>query len=398
MLCHTLVFSDVHLTTLVEARADGWLAYRRAELAPDALLARVIGHAHRAAQRERAAFELVFAGDLFDLDAPPECGEATVCTYGDCRTDAGAAEVAHRVLTDHPAFVGAVARVLADDVSSRVVFLPGNHDAQLAFLSVRHAIATALRSAALTRRLAFRSWFHRSADGRVIVEHGHQYDSLCVMDRMFARIGPAGTATLEDTVGTVGTHFGQALFGLLNPYSPFEFSERSRMMRACIRRAASDVGRGVAALAAFRELVTVRADPPAPSELAGWLAFVARETGLPRSALERHCALWAPKADVSELAYAVTGSSDHSAAVSARVSSSMEAVADLYDGTRAVVTGHTHEPFAYTDAMGRLFANAGSWTPPSKPGQPAGTFISIVSDPHHLAGALRTVWPDGSVS
>ena len=401
MLRHTLILSDVHLTTLVRDRTDGWLAYRRPELAPDELLARVIAQAHAEARKQYAFFELVFAGDLFDLDAPPECGEATRASYVGCRTDVGAEACMRRALADHPSFSAAVARVLADG-TSRVIFVPGNHDAQLAFLGVRKAIVEAFAAESLPGRVRFRSWFHRTPDKRIIVEHGHQYDPLCMMQRMFARVSPDGTAVLEDTVGTVGTHFGQALFGLLNPYAtdPFEFAAGGMgMLRACIGRAVSDLRQSAAALSAFREMTLVRPEDPTAVDLDDWLAFIVHETGSPRAKLERHRALWAPKADASVLTHAVAGTADYGQEVSARLSSAMDAIADIHTGTRAVVTGHTHEPFVYSDRAGRrFFANAGSWTPPVKPDQPVGTFVTIADDSGGLAGALRTVWPDGSIT
>ena len=379
MLRHTLILSDVHLTTLVRDRPDGWLAYRRPELAPDELLARVIKDAHAEARRQFAFFELILAGDLFDLDAPPACGDASAASFVVCRSDAGAECGIGQAFADHPAVVQALASVLADG-TSRVVFVPGNHDAQLAFLGVRRAIVQALGAQNAPGRLLFRSWFHRSQDRRIIVEHGHQYDPLCVMERMFALVGPDGQAVLENTVGSVGTHFGQSLFGLMNPYAsdPFEMAAGgARALRACIGRAASDRALGAGAFAAFRELVLVGTEEPDAVGQDAWLAFVARETGASRVELERHLALWAPKANAGDLARAATRTYDYGAEVASRLSSSMHAIADIYDRTQAVVAGHTHEPYVYTDEAGRVFANPATGRRPRAPTSPsAPTFFS----------------------
>lgn len=384
----TLVLSDVHLSTLVRGPSESgsWMVYRRPEHAPDALLARTIEHESRRALHDGAAFELVLNGDLFDLDAPPASDAAGPSSYATCRHDQGAAGLMTQILDDHPVVTGVLRDVLTRN--QRVVFVPGNHDAQLALPSVRIVIARALLSPYGTRgAIIFRSWFHRTHDG-VHIEHGHLYDPLCTMERLFAQRTPTGEARLEDTIGSVSTHYGQALFGLLNPYAVDPFAAMSgdaiQALKECIARAACRAELATL-LVCMRELMLIQRSQESSRDVAAWLALVAQETGVPPSLLETHRGLAAPKADAADLTLAVTRAYDYGKDVDTRLRDVMRKLARLHQ-VRAVVMGHTHEPFSYQDPSGVYFANSGSWTPLAglSDARPVGSVVVIESNGPHF--------------
>ena len=380
-----MVMSDVHLTTHV--RHDGpWLGYRRADLSPDAAI-------HLAVERALAdhiPLELVLAGDLFDLDAPPDDAVPSAATYKASRSEPGAARTMQRILADHPRFIAAISRVLR--AGGSVVVLPGNHDAQLSFPAVWHVLQAATVP---SPRLVYRSWFHRS--GPVVVEHGHQYDPLCALDRLFPE-WDEDTLRMEDTVSSVATHYGHSLFGLVNPYAsdPFAVSAEDKpALKACARRVITDSEALACALAGFRDvLLSGRAGTSA--EFEPWLSRVAAETSSSRAQLDAHRGLAAPKGDASLLARSATRKGDYAADCDERQAEAMRELAALYRA-RVVVMGHTHEPFVRS-ANGAVFANSGAWTPPLDRHGPRGSFIDILVDgPQVRHVALRRVLADGSV-
>lgn len=403
---HTLVVSDVHLAAPAEDERDR-------------LLARTIDLAQNAAHADHAHLELVLNGDLFDLDAPPEQRPADAATYDACRGP-GAPALMRRVLEAHPRVVDVLRRVLV--AGNRLVVVPGNHDAQLVLPGVRVVLSDALRTRG--NEPLFRSWFHQTPDG-VHVEHGHQYDPLCVMERMYPeeRPGAEGLGVihrLEDTVGSVGTHHGTAIFSQMNPYAADPLAGvRGRDVLAALRASLMQ-GEMTRVLGATRDLMLVRrrAGPGAAAADADrldalWLDAVARETGAPRGTLGAHRALFAPKADASDVAIAATREYDYGADVDARLRAAMGAIARLH-GARAVVTGHTHDAWLERHRpTGAWLVNAGSWAPSSleprgrtgAPGEPrrevVGTFAHIRNDaaaPGVFAVGLHTVWPDGSIT
>ena len=411
-----LIFSDVHLTPHVR-HGGPWLGYRRPEHSPDALLAHAVDTMVGTSLADGAHLELVLAGDVFDLDAPPADAPADVRTYAACRSDAGAARVMQALLDDHPRFVGALQRLLA--TGGTVIVLPGNHDAQLALPLVRGVLRAALVPPGAwpaPPRLAFRSWFHRPFGTRVLVEHGHQYDPLCVMSRLYgSREGAAGTLRLEDTVGSVGTHYGQAFFGLQNPHAadPFDLSpEAQKTLKECGRRALTDANALACAVGAIRDLMLVprraevddraahAAATARPERALGdgawWLRSVGMETQSSPRELAVHQTLAAPKGDVSLLARAAAKDARYGIDCEARQRDAMRALARLY-GANVVVMGHTHEPFVRRDG-GVTFANSGSWTPADPADPIRGTFTEIVLDgSRELYTGLRRVRVDGRI-
>ncbi|WP_160174635.1 metallophosphoesterase [Archangium violaceum] len=142
------------------------------------------------AEQRRTPFRLIFNGDTFDLlrIEPAHVGPSAARRerrFGAPVTPEVAAEMMTSILAGHPAWVEAVALVLA--AGHGVLFLPGNHDVELQWEPVqrplREAVAEALRRRGAgveeaLGRLVFEPWFHHEP-GRIWVEHGSQYDPEC---------------------------------------------------------------------------------------------------------------------------------------------------------------------------------------------------------------------------
>ncbi len=221
---HTVVLSDVHLWEAVAG--DGlWMRYRQRRYFPDEGIAALL--TALTAGVADGDCELVLDGDVFDFDVPrPDGRDDTPHTAPE------AAACVDRILDDHPVFVGALAGLLAR--GHRVVFVSGNHDAQLAFPAVRARIVERLEAAvaavhpsrAVARvgvraRVLFRAWFHRTRDG-IHVEHGHQYDPYCAMRYPQTPFRP-DTGSIQPTLSSLSMRHLAGRFGYFNPNADATF-------------------------------------------------------------------------------------------------------------------------------------------------------------------------------
>lgn len=123
-------------------------------------------------QRGNHAVDLVIAGDLFELWQPPkhiECIGASAdlgCTVDEM------VMISDIVASAHAPELAMLAD-FAERGENRVYIIPGNHDAALLFEAVWQKFAVPLR-AAKGRVQLVPSGIWTSADGYVVVEHGHQ--------------------------------------------------------------------------------------------------------------------------------------------------------------------------------------------------------------------------------
>jgi UDP-2,3-diacylglucosamine pyrophosphatase LpxH len=361
--------------------------------------------------------DVVFGGDTFEFEGPRVVDGQT--RFDDPpRTEEDSCQTLERILRDHPVFVRSVAQLLR--AGHRVVFVMGNHDAQLAFPAVQAALRSAfhahlpeLSAEELERRVCVRPWFFQTDDG-IHIEHGHQYDTYCSFRDPLHPFSPDGESAREihPTVGSVAFRHLISRMGYFNAYD-----ERSFMLSAdryvqhwakhylfstksLVFTAASGALKVVAKVLSRRPRAalgnSMRANASATRD-----AF-AREHGLPRHAVERHAALFTRPIDedphrlIRELradhvlcgalgafgivlsafkpraGMAVAISSVLLGLVSelaqparglvdeyARVEAVRQRIADIY-GLRAVVFGHTHVPSESRDG-GTLQLNTGSW-------------------------------------
>lgn len=199
-----LIFSDVHLgSDLVQhARPDlppRSIASARRDRELSALL-----DWYRVHREQGLPWRLVIAGDLIDfggMAVPP--GSAAL------ETEPNEEELAHglgtsadhtlaklrRVAEEHREVFAALARFATSDASdtpNSIVVVRGNHDVDFHWHPVQAAFRDELsfHASGAGERVEFREWFYYE-EGRVYVEHGHQYDSFCSYEHLLLPVSPS---------------------------------------------------------------------------------------------------------------------------------------------------------------------------------------------------------------
>jgi len=396
----TLVLSDVHLSTLSPTGPP----HRRpgAAARTDRALSRVVDEASLRAHAERVPLEVVLAGDVLDVDAPPvDPSEPDLRAR---RCDAGAAAVVDRILRHHPSVVESLRRAALRG-GQRVVILPGNHDSQLNLPAVRDVVRAALAPPGWPSSIVFRSWVHMTPD-RVLVEHGHQYDPFCRLTTLLpyltrepraqrAMTGERSELTprsrgsalvIQDSVGRALTHHAPSLSADVDPYAVDPIANVS-ISTILASSAPGDL------LPMAEELLT--ASRPVPGDLSHRdVLRAAEETGLLPAMLLRHQGLAAERACGDLLARAALGTYAYGPDADARLRDAMRRSAELHRA-RVVVSGHTHAPFVETDRWGRTLANSGSWT--GGLDGLVGTFLTIDTGGGRDVVRLWRAYTDGSI-
>src|SRR5262252_9536939 len=144
---HTVVISDVHLCE-IERSSGLWMRYRQRPFSPDGAIAEMLSDV--LAEVEPGSLTLVLNGDVFDFDAP-RVKDGRSVFVDEPRTPDRAVPHLDAILDDHPVFVAALARLIAE--RHRIVFVSGNHDVELTLPSVRERLRERLVDAA--RRASF---------------------------------------------------------------------------------------------------------------------------------------------------------------------------------------------------------------------------------------------------
>jgi len=409
---HTIAVSDIHLCEV--ERTDGlWMRYRQARFSPDDDLATMLDTVRsKVSATPGDELCLVLNGDIFDFDAP-RVVEGESVFHDLPRTAENAVPAIGAILDDHPAFIAALGRVLAD--GHEVVFVSGNHDVLLTLPEVRAVVEgrllAAAGSAVARSRIVFRAWFHLTPDG-ILLEHGHQYDGYCAhrypmvpfgLDRreIHPTMGSLTTRNLVSRMGFFNPHvdgsYMLSALGYLGHWARYYLFSRHSLMFAYARGAARTLTQLVQrrfpgtrsrrlenVLAAARETGTrlrqvVRHarlyDTPAEDRL----RTVIREFWVDRIALlgltvvlglvfflAAHGPLMAGAAVVPALflTYELSVPKPPLDETWRRVQRAARRVARVYKA-RAVVFGHTHQP-AGEWVEGVFYGNTGTWSPAFK--------------------------------
>lgn len=469
---HIIVISDIHLCQL-EPGEDLWMRYRQQACAPDreiasmidALLAEVAaGAADRAAsqplpsasrERERPRITFVLNGDIFDFDAP-RVEDGRSIFHDDPRDEEHTVPLIEATLEDHPVFVEALARVLAE--GHALLFISGNHDAQMTLPGVRDVIrqrileAAARRSdeaaEALSGRILFRAWFHLTEEG-VLLEHGSQYDPYCSFHYPMSP-HHRDTRRVQPTLGSLATRLMTSRMGYFNPHvdATYELSGSqyvAHWLRYYIGSRHSLLFAWLGgSLRSFFHLAGAR-DHGSEARYRANLEAAARETGISREKLEEHMALFAPPIELAELhrvarelwsdrlAFALFSAAwavlwllfvpqrfaagalaglalfvlyelvTPKVRVRDRWQKVDERAADVarVHGARAIVFGHTHHPHASWQQGSLFIANSGSWSASyydvecSRPVFPERPLVWLKAQGGELSGGL-VAWTGAS--
>ncbi len=204
-----LLISDLHLGSHLKARGRGEFVHLASRI--EDVFPRFIDH-HLASQPP-GGWQLIVNGDFIDF------WNIEIGTRRDHGDEATATERLHAVFDSYPNLEDALVRFLA--AGNGIVFVTGNHDAELLYPAVRRAIVERLERAAqadgedasITRtgmvllseltpgRVRFVRWFLRE-EGGAWIEHGHKFDPSCAAP---AALSPMRGGHLVQTVAEVAT-------------------------------------------------------------------------------------------------------------------------------------------------------------------------------------------------
>lgn len=168
-----------------------------------------------------AKHELVIAGDFLDFaQAPPAEGRDLSATSASglplCFTEAQSNEKLDEILKAHPSVGASLCQFLDGNRGNRLVIMPGNHDADFFWPSVRAAFIDAVvrGNPGLRARIRFHlaPVYRPPAAPAIWIEHGHQYDPLNSFfvdgeprwseDKPPILVDASGTPRLLECIGT----------------------------------------------------------------------------------------------------------------------------------------------------------------------------------------------------
>ena len=192
-----LCFSDVHLgSDLVQHARPGSPLKTGASVTRDRELIALLDW-YRERPTPGLPWRLIIAGDLVDF-----AGMAVTASSDELTTEPNEEEQLHglgssadhtlaklkRVAEAHREVFEALSRFVAAGHS--LVIVRGNHDVELHWEPVKDAFRALVASQGGAERVDFREWFYYE-EGRVYVEHGHQYDSYCSYDHLLSPVLPS---------------------------------------------------------------------------------------------------------------------------------------------------------------------------------------------------------------
>lgn len=221
-----LLISDLHLGSHLKPRMRGEFVHLASQI--EQSFPGFVDHYLREGNR----WQLVVNGDFIDfwnVDLPDHVGEVG---------ERLAVRRLHAVFDAHPRVEDALARFLR--AGHGIVFVTGNHDAELLYTGVRQAIVERLEGAmaeddgdaGATRtgmvrldamppgRIRFVRWFLRE-EGGAWIEHGHKFDPSCATP---AALSPTRGGTLVQTVAEVATRNFSNLMPEMDYDAPDKFT------------------------------------------------------------------------------------------------------------------------------------------------------------------------------
>ena len=233
-----LLISDLHLGSHLKPRMRGEFVHLASKI--EDTFPRFIDHYLR-----EGRWQLIINGDFIDFWNIELPGQE------DLPAEALAVARLHAVFDAHPRVEDALVRFLRDGGS--IVFVTGNHDAELLYAGVREALVERLEGhlrpdgedwdASITRtghvrldelpagRIRFVRWFLRE-EGGAWIEHGHTFDPSCATP---ARMSPTRGDRLVQTVAEVATRNFSNLMPEIDYDAPDKFTAKDYMRWALAR-------------------------------------------------------------------------------------------------------------------------------------------------------------------
>jgi UDP-2,3-diacylglucosamine pyrophosphatase LpxH len=240
---HTFILSDIHLSNREPPHPTNplWKAFRQERhFIDEEFLALLRFWRARWAGAPLGGAELILNGDIFDFDSimalPDPAGSIQATPVGhiswlEKRRGLAPEEPKscfkiREILAAHPLWVEALREWL--DAGGRVIFVIGNHDAELHWPGVQDEIRSALQLKGKSEEsLRFCEWFYLSG-ADTLVEHGNQYDAYCVCaNPIHPLIQKGGRALVRLPFGNVAGKLMLNGMGLMNPHASESFIKDS---------------------------------------------------------------------------------------------------------------------------------------------------------------------------
>ncbi len=231
---HTIAVSDLHLADAepVHEHNPLWKKFRRKDYFIDQTFAAFL----KAMTNEvnGAPVELVLNGDTFDFDSITALPLSDDFELSYIEKRVGVDSIQDKslfkinlILRDHHLFVEALSDFIKD--GNYLVFVIGNHDAELYWPKVQKAVIDALNLPEnLKHNVRFCEWFY-IAQGDTLIEHGHQYDPYClILDPIYPLIKKKGQFKIRLPFGNLANRYMVNQMGLKNPHSDDSFVKSVR--------------------------------------------------------------------------------------------------------------------------------------------------------------------------
>lgn len=169
---------------------------------------------------------LIFNGDTIDfLQSLPEADrEMSSAIYCDSES---ARKIVDRVYKRHKQFFAALSEFIKRE-ENRIIFLKGNHDAELAFESVKKGLIDIIGTE-YKDRILFPEYGHLIKEHGIYIEHGNQYDRLNSFTNFQSPFCDAKKSRIELPLGSI---LVRTLWNRLE--RSFPFIDKIRPMTASI--------------------------------------------------------------------------------------------------------------------------------------------------------------------
>lgn len=188
---YTAVISDLHLceAELEPRRHPYWKKFKTDEFFFDEDFKQFVEFISKKGQARdsKASVELILNGDIFDFDSVTSSPTDSLFRVSPIerwrglfpQTEKSVYKI-QRIIEDHPIFFDSLSKFVSQ--GHRVVFVIGNHDAEVHYEEVQNEILNRIVKTHAEKSLVrFVEWFYIS-NSDTLIEHGNQYDPYCLFE------------------------------------------------------------------------------------------------------------------------------------------------------------------------------------------------------------------------
>lgn len=221
---YTAVISDLHLCEAepIHPKYPLWKKFKTAEFFYDETFQNFLLEIQK--KSHGGPVELILNGDIFDFDSVTSIPQYPLFRISKVEKARGLFPIEDRsqykiqvILRDHPLFIESLRNFIR--TGNRVVFVIGNHDLELHFISVQKEILdTLMLTTEEKKQVRFVEWFYIS-NKDTLIEHGNQYDPYCVCeDPVNPFVKGYNTVQLKLPFGNLACRYILNGMGFFNPH------------------------------------------------------------------------------------------------------------------------------------------------------------------------------------